>query len=290
MEEKNIVKYNLEDKEYPERLRNIPQPPRSIYVIGSLPDSSKPSIAIVGARTASPYGRYVAKQFAGLLARNGVQVISGMARGIDRAGHEGALDSEGSTFAILGNGVDICYPRENIDIYNKIKQTGGLISEIMPGTAPMPRFFPMRNRIISGLADIVLVVEAREKSGALITADQALEQGKDVYAVPGRVTDELSKGCNRLIMQGAGMALSVEDILKELGAFSDNFGKIVEKSKFSLATDEKSVYSCMSLQPKHMNELAEESGVGIEKIGSVLLALELQGVITEITKNYYITV
>lgn len=202
--------------EFPERLRHIPDPPFAIYVKGSLPNPEIPSVSIVGARMCSDYGRFMSREFGKGLALAGVQVISGMARGVDGISQKAAIEAGGSSFGILGCGVDICYPEENRDVYSRICMDGGLISEYHPGTEPKPNLFPMRNRIISALADIVLVVEARQKSGTQITVDQALEQGKEVLAVPGRVTDRLSDGCNFLISQGAGVALSVGDVLDRL--------------------------------------------------------------------------
>ncbi|MBQ9304783.1 DNA-processing protein DprA [Butyrivibrio sp.] len=202
--------------EFPERLRHIPDPPFAIYVKGRLPKPEIPSVSIVGARMCSDYGRFMSREFGKGLALAGVQVISGMARGVDGISQKAAIEAGGSSFGILGCGVDICYPEENRDVYNRICVNGGLISEYHPGTEPKPNLFPMRNRIISALADIVLVVEARQKSGTQITVDQALEQGKEVLAVPGRVTDRLSDGCNFLISQGAGVALSVGDVLDRL--------------------------------------------------------------------------
>lgn len=208
--------------EFPERLKNIPDPPFAIYVKGSLPNPEIPSVSIVGARMCSDYGRFMSREFGKGLALAGVQVISGMARGVDGISQKAAIEAGGSSFGILGCGVDICYPEENRDVYSKICLNGGLISEYHPGTEPRPNLFPMRNRIISALADIVLVVEARQKSGTQITVDQALEQGKEVLAVPGRVTDRLSDGCNFLISQGAGVALSVGDVLDRLWRASAN--------------------------------------------------------------------
>lgn len=205
-----------EDREYPERLRDIPEPPNMLYVRGNVPDGSMPGVSIVGARLCSDYGRYTARKFAYALAEAGVQIISGMALGIDGISHRAAMEAGGRTFAVLGCGVDVCYPAQNRDIYERIPAQGGILSEYPPGTAPCAGLFPRRNRIISGLADVLLVIEARKKSGTLITVDAALEQGKEVYALPGRVTDALSGGCNGLIAQGAGIATSPEQLLEEL--------------------------------------------------------------------------
>lgn len=205
-----------EDREYPKQLRDIPEPPNMLYIRGDVPDGLKPSVSIVGARLCSDYGRYTARKFAHVLAEAGVQIISGMALGIDGISHQAAMEAGGRTFAVLGCGVDICYPAQNKNIYERIPAQGGILSEYPPGTAPCAGLFPRRNRIISGLADVLLVIEARKKSGTLITVDAALEQGKEVYALPGRVTDALSGGCNGLIAQGAGIATSPEQLLEEL--------------------------------------------------------------------------
>ena len=205
-------------REYPERLKEIQDPPYALYVKGSLPDPEARKAAVIGARRCTPYGEKYAIDFAQALAFRGVEIISGMARGIDGMGHRGALLAGGRTYAVLGCGADICYPREHIGLYSDIlEQGGGIISELAPGTAPLPRNFPARNRIISGLSDAVLVMEAGKKSGSLITVDMALEQGRDVYALPGPVNSTLSDGCNRLIRQGAGILLSPEELLEEWG-------------------------------------------------------------------------
>ena len=216
LEEKQVRFISILDPEYPDKLRHIPDQPFGLYVKGELPDPNVPSVAIIGARMCSDYGRYMARQFGRGLALSGVQVISGMARGIDGLAQHAALSAGGKSFAILGGGVDICYPEENRDVFEALPENGGLISEFPPGVQPISRFFPMRNRIISALSDILLVVEARQKSGTSITVDTALEQGREVLAVPGRVTDRLSDGCNYLISQGAGVAISVEDVLERL--------------------------------------------------------------------------
>lgn len=158
----------------------------------------------------------MAKVLAAALSRQGIQIISGMARGIDRDAHMGCLEAGGNTYAVLGSGADTCYPKENRFLYDKIKVSGGIISELMPGTDPQKMFFPMRNRIISGLSDIVVIVEAKKRSGSLITADFAMEQGKDVYVIPGRVTDTLSYGCNSLIKQGAGIIYNIDEFVSDI--------------------------------------------------------------------------
>ena len=213
LEEQEIRFAVYDDPEYPSRLRNIPDPPFGLYYYGRLPSDTLPSAAIIGTRMASAYGRDQARRFARTLAAEGVQVVSGMALGIDGIAGRGALDADGDTFAVLGCGVDICYPKENADLYGALLERGGILSEYPPGTEPQRGLFPSRNRIISALSDVVLVIEAREKSGTLITVDRALEYGIDVFALPGRVTDRNSRGCNELIRQGAGIAVSAQTIL-----------------------------------------------------------------------------
>lgn len=217
LHKKGIQMYPFYHPLYPKRLLSVPDRPFCLYAKGRLPEDDRMSLAIVGARDCSEYGRYVAEKFAGELAGCGVQIISGMARGIDGLAGGAAVVAGGDTYAVLGCGVDICYPSTNVTLYEDICAKGGVLSEYLPGTPPAPGLFPARNRIISGLADAVLVVEARQKSGTLITVDMALEQGREVFVVPGRITDRLSDGCNKLIEQGAAVALSPKQILAELG-------------------------------------------------------------------------
>lgn len=207
---------SYEEAAYPAKLRNIPDPPYGLFVKGSLPRKEVPAVAMIGARACSEYGKLVAREFAQKLAGRGVQIISGMARGIDSISQEACLKAGGSTFAVLGNGVDICYPPEQIELYREVTGQGGLISFYAPGTPPMAANFPPRNRIISGLADVILVVEARKKSGTLITVDMALEQGKEVGIIPGRITDSLSQGCHELMKQGATVIVDPEQLLEIL--------------------------------------------------------------------------
>ena len=202
--------------DFPERLLSIPGRPFGIFVKGSMPGQQGISLAIVGARDCSEYGRYVAEYFAKKLAACGITIISGMARGIDGIAQRAALEAGGTSFGVLGCGVDICYPKSNEELYHMCVEKGGLLSTYMPGTPPAPGLFPQRNRIISGLSDGILIIEARNKSGTIITADMALEQGRDVFVIPGRVTDRLSDGCNGLIRQGASLIQSPEQLLEEL--------------------------------------------------------------------------
>lgn len=276
------------DTQYPEKLRHIFDPPFALYIRGNLPVESKISVSIVGARMCSEYGRSIAKRLGEQLGTLDVPVISGMAMGIDSAAHAGALSARGKTFAILGCGCDICYPRSSENIYRNILESGGgILSELPPGTKPLPHFFPQRNRIISALADIVVVVEAKERSGSLITADFALEQGKDVYAVPGRYNDTLSAGCNRLIDQGAGILYSVDSFLKNTGIVPENREKNKKTEKFPLEKDELLVYSCLDLHPKFIDFIIEETGLNLLSVLHALENLKNMRLVQETFQNYF---
>ena len=288
LEQKQVQFVTMLDEEYPKRLRNIPSPPYALFLKGRLPEEDRRAVAIVGARECTPYGEVMAKEFAKTLAREGAQIISGMARGVDSAGQSGALEEGGISFGVLGCGVDICYPREKIELYMKLQEQGGVLSEFPLGTNPLPQYFPARNRIISGLADTILVMEAKEKSGSLITADTALEQGKDVYALPGPVNSRLSMGCNRLIRQGAGILLSPEELLLELGICQDNKKENDGQIKILLETTENLVYSCLGLQPQNLEYLFNVTKIPMSELLDVLMRLQLKGVVREISKNYYV--
>ena len=287
--EEKILRISSKSAEYPEKLNNYPKMPEILFVKGRLPDRKKPSIAIVGARACSPYGRIQAFRYAKILSSAGVQIISGMAYGIDAEAHKGALEGGTATYAVLAGGVDICYPAGNKALYERIlREGGGIISEQPPGMRARNYFFPARNRIISGLADMVLIVEAREKSGSLITAQWALDQGKTVYAIPGPVNEELSIGCHKLIYDGAGIAYSPEILLRELGMNYENKVKSDSKNDLGLASDLKLVYSCLDLRPKSTDFLIQKTGLPPRQVGSLLLELKLSGLIREIGRHYYI--
>ena len=279
-----------EDKVFPEKLLELHDCPKGIYVRGKLPDPSKKSVAIVGARMCSAYGRATASYFARVLAANDIQIISGLALGIDGAAHEGALMAEGKTFAVMAGGCDICYPRSHIGLYEQIRTTGGIISEEPCGFPPIAKMFPKRNRIISILADIVLVVEARTKSGSLITADFAAEQGRDIFAVPGRLEDELSRGCNELIDQGAGIAISPEMLLEIMGKSSEKSDNSKIFMQNVLAREENMVYSCLSLQPQSLEKLCSDTKLPIQCVTEAVMLLQLKGLAKEIGRNRYVKV
>lgn len=276
------------DREFPEKLRELSDCPEGIYVRGELPDPEKKTVAIVGARMCTPAGRAEAAYFSQVLAANDVQIISGLALGIDGAAHEGALHAGGKTFAVLAGGVDICYPRANIGLYEQMKMNGGLISEEPPGFPSLSKMFPKRNRIISGLSDLVLIVEARKRSGSLITADYACEQGRELFAVPGRLGDDLSRGCNELIAQGAGLALSPESLLEIIGQKKEKSDNSKIFMQNVLAREEDMVYSCLSLQPKGLETLCRDTGLSPACAAEALMKLQLRGLIKEIGRNRYI--
>lgn len=277
------------EADFPMRLRNIPNPPVCLFVKGAMPREDEVTTAVVGARACTEYGMMQAEKVAGELAREGCWIISGLAHGIDGAAHRGAVREGGKTLAILGCGVDICYPKENYYLYEEILANGGgILSEYPPGTKPVAGHFPMRNRLISGIADAVLVIEARKKSGSLITVERALEQGKEVFALPGRVTDALSIGCLELIRDGAHMLIEASDVLEALHIPSKKSLNNSEDVKILLAEDEKVVYSAIANSPKHLDEIFREVSLSGVEVYAALLSLELQGLICQTSRNYYI--
>ncbi len=265
LSEKGIRFITPLDADYPKRLYSVYDYPMGLYIKGELPAEDRATAAVIGARNCTAYGRETADYMGRELAAAGVQVISGMALGIDGAGHEGALAGGGKTYAVLGCGVDQCYPRSNYELYESIPFHGGLISEYSLKTPPVPRNFPVRNRIISGLSDVILVIEAKEKSGSLITAQAGLEQGKEIYALPGRITDALSTGCNQLISEGAQVLFSPETVLENLGIFVKEKEKLSEKKQKGLAKKEKMVYSCLDFEPRHIEEIALRTGLSVSQ-------------------------
>jgi len=279
---------------FPEKLKNLPDCPWGLFYRGRLPDPGKSAVAVIGARRCSNYGKQMAAVLGKALALDGYQVISGMAAGVDGTAQAACIDSGSSSFAVLGCGADVCYPAENGGLYDRLIEEGGVISEFAPMTPPLRHHFPMRNRLISGLSDAVIVVEARAQSGSLITADLALDQGKEVYAVPGRYNDLLSYGCNRLIEQGAGIVLSAESLLKNL-AIALNLERIPPKEEDlireimkNMEEDEKKVYSALNFDSKGIDEIAQEAGLTLLQSMRALLNLQLKNLASEVSKNRYI--
>ena len=291
---KHIIMISEEDEKYPQRLKEINGMPDILFVKGHLPYEDKLTVSIVGSRHASAYGIKVTEYFAEGLAKLNTQIISGMAYGIDSCAHKQALNSGSQTFAVMGCGIDICYPADKIDLYEQIRLNGGIISEFACGVSPLPFRFPMRNRIIAGLSDIIIVVEARKKSGSLITANFALEQGKDVYVVPGRIDDINSEGCNALWFEGAVPALSIDTIIesssykKLLYIEETRSKKITDVENLGIAMKNDIVYSCLDLHPKGVEEIVKITGKSPEEVLTNLVRLQLQGLAEESTRGFYI--
>ena len=280
---------SCEQSDYPKLLRSIQDFPYGIFYKGCLPAKEKKQIAVVGARVCTHYGKHLAEQLAGQIAQAGGEVVSGAAYGIDGAAQWAALSAGGASFAVVGGGVDCRYPRANDRLYDRLEEEGGVLSEFPPGTKPLRYHFPLRNRIISGLSEIVTVIEAKHGSGSLITADYALEQGRTVLAVPGRLDDELSRGCNELIAQGAGVILSPESFAEQV--FPDfRHQKKNKVDDIALAPSEKLVYSSLDLHSKSLWELEECTSLSLSDLSGSLLALEAKGLVREMERNYYVKV
>lgn len=273
--------------DYPKLLLNVPDPPPVLYVKGQLPQSDT-AIAIVGSRRASPYGLATTQKFARELAAHGITVVSGMARGIDTAAHKSALQENGPTIGVLGCGIDIVYPRENRRLFAEMTDRGALISEFPLGTSPLGENFPRRNRIISGLSRGVLVVEAAEGSGSLITAQCALEQGRDVYAIPGAIHSINSRGTNRLIKQGAKLVESMEDIIEDLAPRSTPTPAAPGIPGTVFSPPEAAVFSLLSTTPLHIDEISTRSALTVAEVSAILLRLELNGVISQLPGKQFL--
>jgi DNA processing protein len=274
----------LKDEGYPKRLRDIYDPPALLYVRGEFRREDTLAIAIVGSRKTSPYGRWITEKIGQDLARHGVTVVSGMARGIDSVAHIGALQGGGRTIAVLGCGVDVIYPLENRNLFNQIIEHGAVLSEFPMGSPPEGGHFPRRNRIISGLSIGVVIVQAGSKSGSLITANYALEQGREVFAIPGNVGAQGSRGTNQLIKEGAKLVESSEDILEEIlpqWEREEETFPIPESPLPDLTEEEKILYKLLGEMPLHIDTIIRESQLDPGKVSSFLLNLELKGLISQ---------
>ncbi|MDR2166483.1 MAG: DNA-processing protein DprA [Clostridiales bacterium] len=294
-----------DNPKFPDRLKKIPDSPAGIFVRGEIPkDFAKtPAVAIIGSRDNSLYGRQVTQKLARDLAKVGIIVISGMARGLDARAHNAAIEAGGQTLAILPSGIDICYPVENSGLYRQIPAHGALITEFPPGFRPRPWSFPARNRIISAMADILIVTEAGKKSGTFTTVNHALSQGKEVLSVPGGILSPQSVGTNTLIKEGAGIittyldalvAIKNQSHLKEFfmpenraitAYFADT---TMEAKKLPLANDETLVYSCINYEPISIEFIVNKTGLGIAAINKILLEMELNGRIKKLPGNKFI--
>lgn len=282
----NVSILTFQDDNYPENLKKIYDPPPVLYMKGNLAKSDIVAVAIVGTRTPSRYGKLVTEKVSSQLAERGVTIISGMASGIDSIAHRAAILVKGRTIAVFGCGVNMTYPAENINLKEKILENGAIISEFPMNTKPERMNFPMRNRIISGLSLGTIVIEAAEKSGALITSDFALEQGKDVFAVPGNINSPKSKGTNHLIKMGAKLIDNADDVIEEfpyeIKTLLQTGNKQKEKTEVpDLSDEENKIYTLLSEEEIHIDTLIQESQLPSQKVSAVLIQLELKDVIKQ---------
>ena len=289
LQTREISVLTIEDADYPRRLKEINQPPPVLYIKGSVNVEDEWAVAVVGTRRVTPYGRQVAMELALFLAQNGITVVSGLARGVDAIAHQTALKAAGRTIAVLGSGVDVIYPPEHSRLAGEISKHGALVSDYAMGTKPDGINFPPRNRIISGLSLATIVVEAGETSGALITAEFAVEQGKEVFAVPGSILTPQSTGTNRLIEQGARPLLKMNEILEVL-----NLEKIPEKQnsrkQFPLDPIEAKLLSALSQEPTHVDEVSRQAGLPISEVSAMLTMLELKGMVSQVGGMNYVAI
>jgi DNA processing protein len=285
--EKNSVRvYTYHDREYPARLKEIYDFPPLIYIKGSLTPQDEWCISVVGTRRATVYGRQVTEEIVEDLAKSKITVVSGLARGIDTIAHRRALDAGGRTIAVFGCGVDTIYPGENFNLAKNIVEQGAIISEYPLGTKPRPDNFPRRNRIMSGMSLGVLVVEADEISGAMITAHMALEQNREVFAIPGSILSPMSRGTNKLIQEGAKLVLNCIDILEELNLTASVHQ--IEMKEIIPATDtEALLLKQLSAEPVHIDEVCRGTGLPVSTVSGTLAIMELKGLVRQIsTMNY----
>jgi DNA processing protein len=286
---RGITLITLEDEGYPARLRKIDQPPPVLYALGELTQQDEWAVAIVGTRRTTHYGRQVAEEAAAFLAQNGVTVVSGLARGVDSIAHRAALDAGGRTIAVLGSGVDQIYPAENRGLAAEMLQHGAVISDYALGTPPEAGNFPPRNRIIAGMSIAVVVVEAGERSGASITASFALEQGREVFAVPGSIYSPQSKGTNRLIRDGAHPLLAPEDLLEVL-----NLSMVTEHQKARVVLPanavEAAIFEALGHEPVHVDQIGQQAKLPIEQISATLTLMELKGMVRQVGGMRYVAV
>ncbi len=278
-----------EDESYPARLREIDQPPPVLYLRGEyLPDDVF-AVGIVGTRRVTPYGRQVTEEIASFLAANGITVVSGLARGVDAVAHTAALKAGGRTIGVLGSGVDRIYPPEHRALAEQMAERGAVVSDYAPGTPPDASNFPPRNRIISGLSLAVVVIEAGETSGALITAEFAAEQGREVFAVPGSILAPQSKGTNKLIQNGAQPLLSASDLMQALNLTRMGEHKAARKILPGDEVEAK-LLAALGEQPIHVDELGNQTGLPIEKVSATLTLMELKGMVRQVGGMHYVSI
>ncbi len=281
----------LHDERYPPLLKEIANPPAVLFVRGNIELLKQPQIAIVGSRNPSAQGQQIATDFAATLASFGFVVTSGLALGIDAAAHRGALQAGGHTIAVAGTGPDRVYPARHKELAGEIVKQGAIVSEFPPGTAAVANHFPRRNRIISGLCIGLLVVEAARQSGSLITARQALEQNREVFAIPGSIYNPLARGCNALIREGAKLVETSDDILEELGEYNQRYElNVPENLQSELDLEQQNLLNLIQFSPTTVDYLVQQSGLAVEIISSMLLVLELKGYIASAPGGNYIRI
>jgi DNA processing protein len=289
IQKNDIQVITWEDDDYPRRLKEIDQPPPVLYLRGQLSEADQWAVAIVGTRRITAYGRQVTEEISRQLAQNGVSVVSGLARGVDSVAHLAALKNNGRTLAVLGNGIDQIYPPEHRKLAEDIIQQGALISDYPPRTAPEAANFPPRNRIISGLSQAVIVIEAGEKSGALITAAFAADQGREVFAVPGYLYAPQSRGTNSLIHEGAHIFLDVMDVLEFLNMSQVGQFRSARAALPADATESK-LYSLLGREALHVDEIRFQTNLPIEQVTSTLTLMELKGLVRQVGNMRYIAI
>ncbi len=288
LDDNNTRYISFQNREYPQLLREIPDAPLGLYIIGTMPDSSKTFISLIGSRRCTEYGLSVSHKISKDLASHNIVIVSGMARGIDSMAHKGALDAGGETVAVLGCGPDICYPPENRMLREQIIKNGCIISEYPPNTKPLASNFPSRNRIISGLSRGLIVVEAAMKSGTLITVEQALEQGRDVMAVPGSIISRFSQGTNELIKQGAALVSNYEDVINYLGIDSRANNLYNTDSKnLSLTPDENLIFKIIDSKETHFDDIVNKTSAQAQTVSYLLTVLEMKGLIQKLPGQRY---
>lgn len=293
IKKQKISVVTFSDDNYPANLKSIFDPPIVLYVKGRLLPEDRIAIAVVGTRRPTTYGKMVAEKLSRELAEREVTVVSGLARGIDTSAHTGALSCGGRTIAVLGCGVDICYPPENRAFLDEISERGAVVSEFPMGTPPEKINFPLRNRIISGLSLGAVIVEAGHRSGALITAECALEQGREVFAVPGNIFNLGTKGTHSLIKQGAKLVENCEDIVEEIRCLRDVLpvSPVIKSiSEVKLSPEEERVYNLLSFEPVHIDFISKQSGMSINRISPVLMNLEIKGKIRQVAGKMFLRV
>lgn len=287
LEKKGIRSYFLGDQGYPQNLCNVPDAPLVLFAKGVCQPDFPRTAAIVGTRHCTRYGRNAAQKFAEELAEQGVTIVSGMARGIDASAHYGALQAGGFTAAVLGCGVDVVYPAEHRQLYERICENGVVISDYFPGTQPLPTNFPPRNRIISGMSDVVVIVESREKGGSMITYQFALEQGKEIFAVPGNIDSPASMGTNRMIRDGMYPALEADDILIRMRWGRRQNRADIHAPAWELTPDEQSVYEQLEQGDLSYDALAVHTGQNDAQLSTCLTLMEIRGIIKQLPGRIY---